>query len=238
MKIEQRRNEVVRMAEECRSAREIATRFNRSVETIHADLRAMGFPRKERRALGLKVRYRSSADEVAHRRAIVPSLVAQGLSARAIAETFDVSRDSIESDKRATGSLKKNFRGAVEISLAEFDAWIAQGKSMKEMACILGVTSGRLIYAAKKLGWVRPGPSLPIPEHLRGLLPSICGPERLQGLIDEGHSLGKIARHLGVSRQGLSDYCRRKKLKIKPVFNGRRSRTRATPCAFPESIYE
>ncbi|WP_251277022.1 hypothetical protein, partial [Enterobacter hormaechei] len=81
---------------------------------------------------------------------------------------------------KATGSLKKNFRGAVEISLAEFEVWIAQGKSMKEMACILGVTSGRLIYAAKKLGWVRPGPSRPIPENLRGLLPSICGPERLQ----------------------------------------------------------
>lgn len=111
MNIQQRRNEVVRMAEEGRSAREIATFFNRSVMTIYADLRAMGFPRKERRALGLKVRYRSSADELAYRRAIIPSLVAQGLSARAIAETFDVSRDSIESDKKATGSLKKNFRG-------------------------------------------------------------------------------------------------------------------------------
>lgn len=111
MNIQQRRNEVGRMAEEGRSAREIATFFNRSVMTICADLRAMGFPRNERRALGLKVRYRSSADELAHRRAIIPSLVAQGLSARAIAETFDVSRDSIESDKKATGSLKKNFRG-------------------------------------------------------------------------------------------------------------------------------
>lgn len=238
MNIEQRRNEVVRMAEEGRSAREIAARFNRSVVTIHADLRAMGFPRKGRRALGLKVRYRSSAYELAHRRAIVPALVAQGLSARAIAEMFDVSPDSIDVDKKATGSLKKSFRAPVEVSLAALDAWLAQGKSMKEMACILGVTSGRLIYAAKKLGWVRPGPSRPIPENLRGLLPSSCGPERLQGLIDEGHSLGEIARHLGVSRQGLSDYCRRKRLKIKPVFNGRRSRTRSTPCAIPESIYD
>ena len=101
-------------------------------------------------------------------------------------------------------------------------------------------TSEALSVQDARLGevlMVRPGPSRPIPEELRGVLPSLCGPERIQGLIDEGHSLGEIARHLGLSRQGLSAYCRRKKLKTRPVFKGRRSRAKATACGSPESSY-
>lgn len=277
MNIEQRRNEVVRMAEEGRSVREIAQFFDRSVVAIYADLKTMGVPsnrsikRKSietkrkvderlkqgvrnrsiemefglpgsyvswrRRKLGLKVRYRSPPEDVARRRAIVPVLVAQGLSEDAIAGALNVGRQSIAQDKRITNSFTRCFRKSIDISVAELDAWIAQGKSLKELAHHHGVKFGRLMYAVNKLGWVRPGPSRPIPEELRGVLPSLCGPERIQGLIDEGHSIGEIARHLGLSRQGLSDYCRRKKLKIRPVLKGRRSRARATPCGSPDSSY-
>lgn len=277
MNIGQRRNEVVRMAEEGRSVREIAQFFDRSVVAIYADLKTMGVPSNRsinwkssetrrkvdemlkkgvrnrsiemefglsssyvswrRRKLGLKVRYRSPPEDVARRRAIVPVMVAQGLSEDAIAGALNVGRQSIAQDKRITNSFTRCFRKSIDISVADLDVWVAQGKSLKELARHHGVKFGRLMYAVNKLGWVRPGPSRPIPEELRGVLPSLCGPERIQGLIDEGHSIGEIARHLGVSRQGLSDYCRRKKLKIWPVFKGRRSRARATPCGFSNSSY-
>jgi DNA-binding CsgD family transcriptional regulator len=277
MNIGQRRDEVVRMAKEGRSVREIAQFFDRSVVAIYRDLKIMGVPtsgsinrisietkRKvderlkqgvrnrsiemefglpgsyvslRRRKLGLKVRYRSPPEVVARRRAIVPVMVAQELSEDAIAEALNVRRQSIAQDKRITNSFMRCFRKSIDISVADLDAWIAQGKSLKELARHRGVEFGRLMYAVNKLGWVRPGPSRPIPEELRGVLPSLCGPERIQGLIDEGHSIGEIARHLGLSRQGLSAYCRRKKLKTRPVFNGRRSRAMATPCGSPDSSY-
>lgn len=277
MNIGLRRNEVVRMAEEGRSVREIAQFFDRSVVAIYADLKTMGVPSNRsinwkssetrrkvdemlkkgvrnrsiemefglsssyvswrRRKLGLKVRYRSPPEDVARRRAIVPVMVAQGLSEDAIAGALNVGRQSIAQDKRITNSFTRCFRKSIDISVADLDVWVAQGKSLKELARHHGVKFGRLMYAVNKLGWVRPGPSRPIPEELRGVLPSLCGPERIQGLIDEGHSIGEIARHLGVSRQGLSDYCRRKKLKIWPVFKGRRSRARATTCGFSNSSY-
>lgn len=277
MNIGQRRDEVVRMAEEGRSVREIAQFFDRSVVAIYADLKTMGVPSNRsinwkssatrrkvdemlkkgvrnrsiemefglsssyvswrRRKLGLKVRYRSPPEDVARRRTIVPVMVAQGLSEDAIAGALNVGRQSIAQDKRITNSFTRCFRKSIDISVADLDVWVAQGKSLKELARHHGVKFGRLMYAVNKLGWVRPGPSRPIPEELRGVLPSLCGPERIQGLIDEGHSIGEIARHLGLSRQGLSDYCRRKKLKIRPVLKGRRSRARATPCGSSNSSY-
>lgn len=181
MNIEQRRNEVVRMAEEGRSVREIAQLFDRSVVAIYADLKTMGVPsnrsinRKSietkrkvderlkqgvrnrsiemefglpgsyvslrRRELGLKVRYRSPPEDVARRRAIVPVMVAQGLSEDAIAEALNVRRQSIAQDKRITNSFTRCFRKSIDISVADLDAWIAQGKSLKELARHRGLNS-------------------------------------------------------------------------------------------------
>ncbi len=62
-----------------------------------------------RRKLGLQVRYRSPPDVLARRRAIVPALVAQGLSASAIAEVLEVAVESIADDKRMTMSFTRCF---------------------------------------------------------------------------------------------------------------------------------
>ena len=177
-----------------------------------------------RKSLGLPIRHRSDRTELAQRRALIPSMVAEGQTAEEIARTLKVKRETVEADKRAMGAQKRNFMQPIELAKADIDAWVAEGKSLGELAAHKGVTITRLRSALSKIGWDWPQPSAPIPERFRGLMPSSVGPVALQALIDQGHSLSQISRHLGVSRQGISDYCRRNKLKLGASQKGRGAR--------------